>query len=463
MADGNESEEIEKEKRSKQELQNISPMRELGSTGIAQFSGVIDEDFLDDISGREKLVTYKEMSKNDAIVSAILYAIDQLMKQVKWHVRPVSNDQADQEAAEFLRQCMEDMDHSWERMIGQINNRHTYGFAPMEQVYKQRTEENSQFADGRIGWKKIEIRRPDTMWEWIYDDDEATLIGMRQQNPSTFKYNDIPIEKLLNFTVQGEGGSPEGESLLRGAYRSWYYKKKLEEIEAIGIERDATGIPVVGLPPEFFAEDGDADQKSILRKMESLAQDIRNNENAGVTMPRSFDENGNQRFKLKLLESPGDGHTDITETLEQKRQEIATSLLSDFLLLGQSDQVGSFALSQDKTSMFSLAIESLLDGIQGKFNKKGIPKLFGLNDFDVDELPKIEHDDIRKEDIGDIGQLMKDLANANAMPFANDDQNELLNTILKEANLPTVEEQQGPSDLDQDELTSPQAMDPEDN
>lgn len=424
------------------DFSGVRPFREAGRVGIQEFSGIIDEDFVDDLTGREKLKTLKEFARNDATAYAILYALNQLMKQTDFNVRPASSDQEDLRAAEFLKQTIEDMEHSISDMVGQINTRHTYGFAPMEIVYKRREGDNSQFDDGLVGWKKIEIRRPDTLHEWLFDrENDNKLIGLRQQDPSTFEYRDIPIEKLLLFTVQGEGGNPEGRSLLRGAYRSWKFKKRIEELEAIGIERGLAGLPIVYAPEEYFAEDADDDQVSILNQLEKMVQNVRRNENEGLVMPMSRDEDGNKRFELELLQSSGERQIDPSETIQRLREQIATSLLADFMLLGQGDQVGSFAMSEDKSSFFTLATESLLDDIDSKMNEKAIPKLFEFNNFDIQEYPKLEHEKIRKDDIVDVGSTLKDIAAAGAQPFVQDEQNELLNTILDRLDLPTVEEQ----------------------
>jgi hypothetical protein len=36
--------------------------------------------------------------------------------------------------------------------------------------------------------------------------------------------------------------------MLRTAYRPWFMKKRLEEFESIGIERDLAGLPIMWLP-----------------------------------------------------------------------------------------------------------------------------------------------------------------------------------------------------------------------
>ena len=62
-----------------------------------------------------------------------------------------------------------------------------------------------------------------------------------QLAPPSYKQVVIPMEKCLLFRTQTHKNNPEGRSILRNAYRSWYFKKRIEEIEGVGIERDLAG------------------------------------------------------------------------------------------------------------------------------------------------------------------------------------------------------------------------------
>ena len=86
------------------------------------------------------------------------------------------------------------------------------------------------------------------MYQWEYDDED-NLIGMTQMPPPNFGLYTIPLEKAIHFRTRSRKGNPEGRSILRNAYRSWYFKKGIQEFEGIGIERDLAGIPMV-TPPE---------------------------------------------------------------------------------------------------------------------------------------------------------------------------------------------------------------------
>ena len=59
-----------------------------------------------------------------------------------------------------------------------------------------------------------------------------SLIGMTQQPPPDYGLLTIPISKAMLFRTESAKDNPEGRSILRNAYRSWYFKRRIQEIEA---------------------------------------------------------------------------------------------------------------------------------------------------------------------------------------------------------------------------------------
>ena len=68
--------------------QNASPMIELGSTGLKRSAGYVNEEFLPALRGRKAVQVFREMSENDPIVGALLFAVDRLLRQIEWRVEP---------------------------------------------------------------------------------------------------------------------------------------------------------------------------------------------------------------------------------------------------------------------------------------------------------------------------------------------------------------------------------------
>ena len=200
-------------------------------------TGVFYEEFLRELHGHRGIEVFKEMSENDDIIGSVLFAIEMLIRQVEWTVKEGGATDADVRAAEFIYSCMHDMDETWTDLLSEILSFLTFGWSYHEIVYKRRMgatkrpETNSKYDDGLVGWRRIPIRSQDTLWEWQYDKDD--LKGMIQMAPPNFEQSFIPAEKALHFKTRSRKGNPEGRSLLRNAYRSWYYKRRIQEIEGI--------------------------------------------------------------------------------------------------------------------------------------------------------------------------------------------------------------------------------------
>ncbi len=382
--------------------------KELGRIGQRRYhiSGMptqFMEEFLRELQGIKGVEVYTEMADNDATVGAILFAVEMLMRQAEFHVEPASESAKDKEAAEFVESCMHDMERTWTDYLSEIMSFLVYGWSYHEIVYKRRVGKssspitNSKYNDGLIGWRKIPIRSQDTLYGWNYKDGTDDLIGMTQQPPPDFGQIFIPLEKALHFRTRSRKDNPEGRSILRTSYRAWYFKKRIEEIEGYGIERDLAGFPVLYAPADMNIWDtSDPEMVEVLARAEYIVSSIRRDAREGLVLPGG--ENG---WKLELVTSGSRRQFDTNAILDRYNKSIATCVMADFLMLGHQ-AVGSFALADNKTSLFGLAIGTFLDVICEVFNKQAIPRLIDLNGEHfkgISDYPKMEHGDIEERDL----------------------------------------------------------------
>jgi len=393
----------------------VSNYKEIGRIGMKRYGGFFYEEFLKDLQGRKGIEVYKEMSENDDIIGAILYAIEMLIRQATWTVQPGGPTPGDKEAAEFIESCMDDMSDTWTDTISEILSFLTFGWSAHELVYKRRTGKsrdprlNSKYTDGLIGWQKLPIRAQETLWEWLYDDYD-NLQGMAQMPPPKFEIISIPIEKLLIFRTKSRKGNPEGRSILRNAYRSWYFKKRIQEIEGIGVERDLAGFPVLTAPPDMnIWDEEDPDMAAIRVQAEKIVQNIRRDAMEGMCKPAGWE--------LQLLSTGGRRQFDTNAIVERYDTRMAMTVLADFVLLGHQ-QVGSFALSSDKTELFAMAVGAYLNIICETFNSKAIPALIDLNGehfSGITDYPTLEHGDVESPDIQELASFIKDMTGVGAL------------------------------------------------
>lgn len=358
-----------------EDINKEQSFRELGTLGLKQSSGAVVEDFVPKLKYlHQRIRAYTEM-KTDPIVGAILFAIEMHLRRSQWRV-----EGENEELTKFLNHCIDDMSHTFQDLLSEILSMLPYGFSVHEIVYKVRD-------DGKIGWKKLPIRSQDSIDRWSFDE-EGGLNGVYQMSMNTSKPVFIPIEKLLLFRPSSFKNNPEGRSVLRSAYKPYYFKKKLETIEAIGIERDLSGYPTLTVPGDIFGNSELAKQKRAYA--EQMITRIRKDEQMGAILPPGW--------KLELLNSGGKGKTNSGEVIHRYSLQIAQSLMSDIIMLGHYSG-GSFSLSEQKYELFLIALDSWLSSIQQVFNQFAIPRLMKLNGYtDEEEYPKLVHDPVGKID-----------------------------------------------------------------
>lgn len=381
--------------------------------GSGSKHSVFFEEFLPELRGNKAVQAYGEMADNDATVGAVLFAIEMLMRQCEFHIEPAGDTEADKKAAEFVESCMDDMEETWTDILSEIMSFLTYGWSVHEIVYKRRMGKtknphtNSKYDDGLIGWKKLPIRSQDTLYGWEYEDGTDNLIGMTQQPPPDLELISIPMDKLLHFRTKSRKNNPEGRSILRTAYRAHYFKKRIEEIEAYGVERDLAGFPVLYAPADFPIWDSDdPEMVQTLMRAERIVSSIRRDAREGLVLPGG--ENG---WKLELLTSGSRRQFDTNAILDRYDRRIATSVLADFVMLGQQ-AVGSFALADNKTKIFAMAIGTYLDVICEVFNNQGIPRLIDINGEHfkgITDYPVMVHGDIESPDLQMFSKYLTDM------------------------------------------------------
>jgi len=366
---------------------------EIGKTGIKWSAGYVYEEFLPVLQGSRGIKIYREMRDNDPIVGACLFAVKQVLRESRWDVKPFDPEDADcKKDAEFLRECMTSMSHPWSDFVSNILSMLDYGWSWFEQVFKRQK-------DGKIVWKKIAHRSQSSLEKWELDENGG-IRGMWQRPAPDYRAIYLPIEKSLLFRSEPAGDNPEGRSILRNAYRPWYYKKAIEEIEGIGVERDLAGLPIL-VPPENLDIQSDAPEvKDAIVWGKKLITNIRRDEQDGVFLPYGW--------KLELLSSPGKRQFDTTAIIDRYNREIAATVLAQFIMLGMQ-RTGSYALAKEQTNLFFLCLEGWADSIATTFNRYAVPTLFRLNGIHRPP-PYVVHTNLQRYNLKDLANYVSTLA-----------------------------------------------------
>jgi hypothetical protein len=385
------------------------------------------------VNGVVALVEYEKMAEQDETVGAMMWLIESTIGQVEWLHTPqiygaeAKNDPTAMEWAAKADTILGDMEDTWLDHIAEAASMIYFGHAPFEITLKQRNGTNSKYADNFYGISSLSFRDPTSIMQWLYSDYPADrqLVGFQQ---STIAGGcTIPMWKICNYRIRGSAAKPMGRSLLRNAYRVWKLKNRIQDSEAIGIDRDLVGLPifrmpqavidqasetVVGSNPPVFTPAAIAAQAKIQAAIKSV-RDLRFNEAGGLVLPSdtySDEVTGDKTpmYDFKIMTSAGQRSIDTRNPIRDYDRAIARLLLMQFLQLGTTSG-GSNGLSDDQSSLAISSLAYLADKIASTYTESALRLVWTINAWPMQYFPKLDHAPINKNGIAAVGQYMRGL------------------------------------------------------
>jgi hypothetical protein len=177
---------------------------------------------------------------------------------------------------------------------------------------------------------------------------------------------------------------------------------------------DLAGLPVLYVDPDILASDATDDLKAIREQYKQILANIRVDQQTGVLLPSTHDDKGNKTTELTLLGTGSRRQNNTDGIIKRYAQNIASVILADFILIGH-EGVGSFALVEQKYDMFVLSLGAHMNSIASVFNKDAIVKLFRINGFPTDRLPKLVPGELEHQDLKEVSLSLMQLVNAGAI------------------------------------------------
>lgn len=368
--------------------------------------GLRQDEFVNDLRGQRGIKRLREMASNDAIIGAILSAMDLMIRST-----PVRIEGGTEEARDLIEYSLHNMQGAtFEMFISDALSFLPYGFSLFEIVARP----PSQHPKGWVTLKKLAPRAQWTI-ERFESNSNGDILGVYQTATTRSAY--IPISKLLHFRTASKQSDPAGTSVLRSAYSSWYFMRRIQEIEAIAVERELNGLPLVRVPSEYLDPSADADKKAFVNKISQIARDVKRNEMGFIVLPSDVYENADGKLteirlvEFELIASQGKRDIDTNTVIQRYAQDMARSALADFVLLGSNDR-GSFALSKSKSDLFLKALEGYVSAITSVLNRQLVPKLLGWNGMATDDMPEIKFGRIAPIDLDQLGFYIQSLTGA---------------------------------------------------
>lgn len=420
----------------------------LGVAGQNVHNGNIRADeFLRELKGREAIKKFREMRDNDSTVGAVMFAIEQMLRDVEINVKAVDDSEAAQKEKEFVESILEDMEHTLDDHIAEALSFLSYGFSWFEVVYKRREglgqnpKKKSKHSDGRMGVRKLACRSPWTIDRFDVEHKTGDILGIYQSTGYGQGKNYIPSRKSVYYRTTTINGDPSGRSILRNAYTSYQYLNNMQSIEAVGVERELAGIPVARVPAEYLSPDATEGQIAFRNELQSILRDVKFNDQGYIILPsdtypdKDGAPTGERLVDVELMSSSGTRNIDIDPIIRRYKDSIADSVLSTVIFLG-SKEGGSYALSKSSTDLFLRGLESFITQVVDVLNKQLIEPLWELNSLNPDLMPKLVAGDVAPHDLKELGAYLRNLNGAN-INLA--DQPEIVDALLHNAELPKLD------------------------
>jgi hypothetical protein len=359
-----------------------SGLQELGYTSMSPWTAWTREELIPELRDKLGIRKWYDLKRNDGTVRGALGLLKTPIRAARWFVQPASTKTLDVNIAKFVEENLfEGLNVDWDQVLDDILLMFEYGYMVLEKVYKFND-------DGKVVLRKLGPRHPLDIREWVFDDRGGPAgIVMEPFVPYGNYYSTsptapavpfgldgsplpgvnlgqfIPVRKLAIFSLEAEAGDLRGISVLRSAYKHWYYKDTLYKIDAIQKERHGIGVPVIKLPPGY----SEADKKLA----DELGRNLRTNDKGHIVIPANW-----EIMFAKLEGQP----VSCIESIDHHNEQIQVNVIAPFM--------NDPSAGPDSMDMFFKSTRYLAKSISNIFNKHIIPQLVDLN-FKRGKYPRL--------------------------------------------------------------------------
>lgn len=344
-------------------------------SGVNSWWQSLDDETAPELRWPLSVAVFDKMRRTDAQVASVLRAVTLPVRRTGWRIDPAGarEEVAVQIAADLdLPIVGADPGTPTEprRRKGRFSWSEHLRMALLELPFGHMFfEQNVRIDDrGRVRLRKLGPRMQRTLLD-VKVADDGGLVSIQQAG----RDRPIPVNRLVAYVNEREGGNWLGSSLLRPAYKHWLIKDRLLRVQAQTIERNGMGVPL------YTGAEGETD----LTKGAALAQAWRSGDNAGAAVPNGAG--------LVLRGVEGD-LPDADRAIRYHDEQIGRAVLAHFLNLGT--QTGSWALGSTFADFFVLSLQALAEHIADVSNQHIVEDLVDWNWGEDEPAPRIVFDEI---------------------------------------------------------------------
>lgn len=433
-----------------------------GGKGKSQYGGQMEAEWLRELQGNRGLERLREMSENDGVIGGVQYNLETLIKQNSYYPqKPDATEETDtpaddegrEQCAEFVEQCMHDMQYRWSDFMAEGFTSFVYGEAVHQIAYKQRLglaqkdkKKRSKYDDGKFGWRGFFFHPKSQIEKYEYDPEDGSISGMKLSGVDEV----IKRERFLLSIIRRRPGYQTGFAPVRWVYCDWKRKKYNQEAESIAISR-GPGFAHATVPPQCFNSDATSNEKAILTAYEKGVTSIQLGERMGLVTAAEKMGGEETGYAFKFEPAIGGG-INIREAIRDDSASIKATLGMSLMALGDTSRV-SFSLAELHDSLGERIMMSLMWSIIDDVNENEIPRLLTYNAFPQKWWPIIVPGPIAKAPLKALCDALVPLVNAAIIPRSR----ELAEYVSEQGGLPKPPEEQNgyavaPKDADGNDI-----------
>ena len=421
------------------------PTETIGSSGTVVLAGMIQRNEKNaKIQGTERWRTFSDQLANIDVVGASVRYFLNLGSAAKWTVDPADDTPAAQDVADFIDDVLRDMQTPWTRVVRRGLMYRYWGFGIQEWTAKKRE-------DGKIGLLDIEPRPAHTIERWDTDPETGHVLGVVQLKPATQKFAYLPRTKIVYLVDDSLSDSPEGLGIARQISETIQRLQRFQDLEVIGFEADLKGIPKGRAPYSVLADlkaknkITEVERVAILAPLTDFIENHVKSVKAGLMLDssvyRGTDEaktpSSTPLWDVELLTGGGTSVEAVAAAIERLGREIARLFGTEGILLGGAN-VGSMALSRDKSHQFAVVVDSALSELKEAYQRDIVETVCSLNGIPRELWPSLSPEEMQYHDIEQLTTALGDLATAGAPLAINDP---AINVIRSQMGLPDAPEE----------------------
>jgi hypothetical protein len=413
---------------------------ELGSSGLQEFGGFINEAYHAELKWPSVQPLYSRLRRSDAEIATVRQVFTALVRgcSIDWTLPDEPTD-ADKEAQEFAQSVTDDIDGGpgafLETLVSQVPffgwgwwevlpGRRQAGWTPPDKSDDWR----SGYDDGRIGIRRLAWRDTSSFDRWEFGGT-GRLTGMWQNafpRPAVL----LPLDRSVHV-VFGDPHNPEGLSPLEAVWRLERIKYGLEVVQGIGFEHSAGYLDVT-------AEQTLTDQDKI--EVQRAARAIMSaKEGNYAAWPKGVTgELKDVSFAAAAAILEAIRYYGILKLMVYNMQWMALSSVSGS---------GSFAAMSDSSSMFVMTFNAMMEGFGAQLDAQIGRRLFEWNNFPgLTARPRLIITPVEKTiGLGELASLLGPLTNT--IPLGDEDYIAIRRrTGFLPETLPEVESEPEPDD-----------------